>query len=990
MRIRLLGPVQLEAAGQVLAVGPSKQQCLLAALSVDVGRPVSADTLIDRVWGEQTPANARDALQVYVARLRARLTAVAESTVLAETSALPGTGEEVVGTPQQPGAARITRCSGGYLLDLDPDDVDAHRFQRLVTATATTEDPLREQRARRHALDLWHGEALQDVAGLWAQGVRQRLTHQRLDVLRAWATAEIEQGRASVTIPELHEAAATNPLVEPLTALLITALISCGRRAEALAAYESTRRHLAEELGTQPDRHLRALHEALLQDEEPPGCVPDTTPVGGSLPAELPRRTDRSTGVRPAQLPSDVHGFTGRTSQLAHLDALLDSAQTPSAVVITAVSGTAGVGKTALATHWAHRVRARFPDGQLYVNLRGYHPTGRIMEPFDAVRGFLHALGVPHERVPPEPDTQVGLYRSLLADRRMLVVLDNAREAEQVRPLLPGAPGCLTLVTSRNRLTGLIVTEGAHSVALDVLPREEARELLARRLGRDRVDAEPEAVDRIVTACARLPLALTIAAARAQESSLSLDALATALDPTTGGLDPTTGEPDLTTGGLDAFDTGDPMSAMRGIFSWSYATLSPGAARVFRLLGLHTAPTVSVVAAAGLAGLPTARVTPLLAELVLAQLVTEPAPGRYGFHDLLRVYAREQAHTHDSPEERHAAVTRLLDHYTGTAYRAAQLLHPQREPSPLPPPEPSPGTLLEHLDDHDQALSWLDDALPTLLAAVRHAVDAGFDTHACQLAWALDTFLDRQGLWNDQAAVWETALHAATRLAHPAAQADAHRFHAWADLRLGRYAEAQARLQQALDLFTQVDHPIGQAYVHHSLALLHWRQDRSRQALDHARQTLRYYRAAGDDRRQAFALNSIGWYHTQLGDPAQALSYCEQALEIQRELGDRYGQASTWDSLGFVHHRLGQQARAEHCYRQALDLFRGLHERFGEAEVLTHLGDVHRATGDLVATRDAWAQALEVLTELHHPDADALRDKLHELDAAESPSTPRT
>jgi tetratricopeptide (TPR) repeat protein len=667
----------------------------------------------------------------------------------------------------------------------------------------------------------------------------------------------------------------------------------------------------------------------------------------------------------PAQLPGDVGGFAGRDQPLAWLDGLLASAAggRPAAVVISAVSGTAGVGKTALAVHWAHRVAHRFPDGQLYVNLRGFDPGGQVMAPAEAVRGFLDALDVPAERIPPSLDAQAGLYRSLLAGRRVLVVLDNARDAEQVRPLLPGTPTALVVVTSRNQLSGLVAVDGAHPLMLDLLTEAEARELLARRLGPDRLAAEPDAVAQIIGCCARLPLALTIAAARAEQSGFPLATLAAELD--------------KASGRLDALDAGDAVSRVRAVFSWSYIALEPAAARLFRLLGLHPGPDISAAAAASLAAHPPAEMRRMLAELTRASLLTEHTPGRYAFHDLLRAYAAELAYTHDPADQRRAAVGRMLDHYVHTAHAAARLLDPARDPITLA--RPHPDVVPERPVDHRQALAWLTAEHPVLLAAVRLAAEAGFDIHTWQMAWALHTFLDRRGHWHDLTTNWQTALPAARRLNEPAAQAYAHRRLASAHTRLGRYPDAHTNLAQALDLYSHSGDHTGQARTHNALCFLWERQGRPERALDHAQQALALYRAAGHRRGQAVTLSQVGWYHALLGDYQQALTCCQQALTLQQELGERWGEAHTWDSLGYSHHHLAHHAQAADCYQRALCLFRDLGDRYWEANILTRLGDTYHADGD-PAARTAWQHALDILTDLNHPDTHAIRAKLHHLD----------
>ena len=664
----------------------------------------------------------------------------------------------------------------------------------------------------------------------------------------------------------------------------------------------------------------------------------------------------------PAQLPADVAGFAGRTEYLDRLTALLggrDKAR-PAAVVISAIAGTAGIGKTALAVHWAHRVAHRFPDGQLYVNLRGFGPSGAATSPSAAVPAFLDALGVPPHRIPTGLEAQASLYRSLLAGRRMLVVLDNARDAEQVRPLLPGSSGCLVVVTSRNDLAGLVATEGAQPFNLDVLSTVEARQLLAHRLGNDRLAAEGEAVDDIIVACGRLPLALAIVAAKASSHpGFPLSRLAAELR-----------------GGLDALQVGDAAADLRAVFGWSYLTLTPDTARLFRLLGLHWGPDISAPAAASLAGVPVAQARPRLAELTGAHLIAEHRPGRYVFHDLVRAYTEELAQ--DVPErDRSAAVQRALDHYLHTGYAAELQVSGHKDPIALPLRPAAPGTIMEHLANVPEAMDWLAAEHSVLLGALRHAVDAGLDTLAWQLAWALDTILDRRGHWPSRLSAWRDAVEAADRLGELAAQALAYRRLAHTLGRLGRHADAETHLLRVLDLYAPARDSVGQAHTHRDLALVYARRGRTDQALHHAQRALALFETAGHRGGQGQALNAVGWYHGLLGDHAQALTFCGRALVLNQQLGDRTAEAHTWDSLGFAHHHLGRYGEAAACYEQALAAFHEHGDRYNEATTLTHLGDTHHAAGDADAARATWRRALDILTELYHDDADTVQARLH-------------
>jgi tetratricopeptide (TPR) repeat protein len=490
----------------------------------------------------------------------------------------------------------------------------------------------------------------------------------------------------------------------------------------------------------------------------------------------------------------------------------------------------------------------------------------------------------------------------------------------------------------------------------------EARDLLAYRLGPARTRAEPKAVDEIIARCARLPLALAIACARAStRPGSSLAGLADELRDAAAGL--------------DALYGGDPATDIRAVFSWSYRTLDTDAARLFRLLGLHPGPDVTAPAAASLAAAPPARVRRLLAELTRAHLLTEPTSGRYTFHDLLRAYAVEQTDAHDSAEQRHAATHRILDHYLHTAHAGALLQTPQRESITLA--EPLPGVIPEHLNSHDAAQTWFTAEHAVLLAAVERAAAAGFDTHAWQLAWALRTSLFRRGLWLEQVAVQRIALAAARRRDDRVGQGQTLRSLAKVYYRLGRLAEADTNYRQALDVYVDLGDLAGQALTQLGLREVAERRGRLSDGLVHAERALDLYRATGFRVGQASALNAIGWNHAQLGDYRQALTCCQQALALLADQGYRDGEAATWDSVGYAHRGLGDYEQAAICYQHAIDLFRDLGDRYNEADALTSLGDTQHAAGSTDAARKAWHAALEILDQLGHPDADQVRGKLH-------------
>ena len=770
---------------------------------------------------------------------------------------------------------------------------------------------------------------------------------------------------------ELRQLVTAHPLQEQFHAQLMLSLYRSGRQADALAAYQNVRRVLADELGIDPGPELMLLHQRILAADSEL-MVAAGGELSGSAPvmvsASAPGRSDPAAArenVVPRQLPAATRHFAGRAEALNALSALaVETAEASHATVISVIDGTAGVGKTTLALHFAHQVAERFPDGQLYVNLRGFDAAGPPMTSAEAIRLFLDALAVPAARIPAGLDAQAGLYRSLLAGKRVLVLLDNARDVDQVRPLLPASPGCLVIVTSRNQLTSLVAAEGASPLTLDVLTDAEAQELLSRFLGAERVADDPRAAGELIRLCARLPLALSIAAARiASQPGLSLAALAADLRDTRGRL--------------DALDAGHTAANVRAVMSWSYQQLDAAAARLFRLLGLHAGPDISVPAAASMAGLPLHEGRRRLGELTRAHLLAEHAPGRYSCHDLLRAYAAELTQSADSEAERRAVTCRMFDHYLHTAHAAALQLHSTRKPLTLATLQP--GAEPELIGNAGQAHAWFETERLVLMAATARALEAGFDTHAWQITWALSRFLDTRGRWHDWAVTEQIALAATQRLGDRAAQASAHQRFGFVSGRLGNYEDARAHLGLALSIHTEHEDHAGQAYVHNALAITLNYQGRYAEALGEAQQALKSYTASGDRTGQALALNSAGWFHTMLGDYRQALRCCGQSLGLFRDLGYQEGMASALDSLGHAHQRSGDHAEATACYQQALHLHRETGGRWGEAVTLGHLGDTYHATGNPEQARTAWEEALAILDDLQHPDAGQIRAKLGTL-----------
>jgi DNA-binding SARP family transcriptional activator len=945
MEFGILGPVAVWADGRPVDAGHARQRAVLAVLLLDLGRAVPLEVLIDRVWGDDPPRSVRNVVYGYVARLKV----------------LIATGQDADGPKAN---VSLSRHPGGYLLKAAPEQVDLVRFRRLVAEAAAAGDDERAGAALGEAVGLWRGPALGALDSPWLNAIRATLELERAGAVADLTDIRLRRGEHAALAGELAAQAAESPADERVAGQLMLALYRCGRQAEALRWFEQTRQYLAGELGADPSPPLAALHQQILRADP-------------SLAA--PRAAARGAAPVPRELPADVPAFTGRAAELAELDRLLGppaaaagpgparagpaqdgSGQAPAAV-ISAVSGTAGVGKTALAIHWAHRAAvAWFPDGQLHVNLRGYDPA-RPVTAAGALAGFLRALGVPGPDIPPGEDQRAARYRSLLAGKRMLIVLDNAATAEVVRPLLPGTAGCAVLVTSRDALAGLVARDGAARLDLGLLPLAESVSLLTELIG-ERARAGPDAAAELARQCARLPLALRVAAelAAARPGVPLTDLVADLV-----------GQQQR----LDLLDAaGDPRTAVRAVFSWSYQQLSVQAARMFRLLGIHPGPDIAVPAAASLAAMAEADADRLLRELARAHLITEHVPGRYACHDLLRSYAAEQAHLTDHELERDAAVGRVLDHYLHTAARATLLMDPSKERVVLAPPRP--GAAAGQPADYRQALAWFEAEHQVLLAAVTFAAGSGFHAHAWQLPWAMESLQLIRGHWQEWAATQRTALAAATRLGDTAAQALSGRLLGMAYTNLGDHDQARGHLASSLALYQRLGNRVGEAKVHQNLSSLANDQEGSADALWHDEQALRLYQAIGDKVNEAHALNSVGWGHGLLGDYQQARAFCRQALTLSVEVGDRWTEGAAWDSLGYAEHHLGNLAEAAACYQHALSIAREVGDRVHEAEGLIHLGDTRQAAGELAQAREAWQQALAILEDLQHPHAGQVRAKL--------------
>ncbi|MFD6363210.1 BTAD domain-containing putative transcriptional regulator [Streptomyces roseolus] len=979
VHFRLLGGIEVLTGGRAVDVGHTRQRCVLAALLVDAGRPVTVDRLIDRVWADHPPQRARDALYSYLSRLRRALAHASDP----ETE--------------------IARRGGGYVLRARPETIDIHHFRTLVSRARAATDDEQAMSLYDRALGLWHGEPFGSVDGPWFRQQRDVLGQERLVAELDRNDRALRCGRHTALAAELRVRVEEHPLDERLAAQLMRALHHSGRPAEALAQYRRLHRVLAEELGIAPSEPLRTLHQRLLTSttatgsgagrtggagratedsggRHPAATVSDGAGAGGGAgdtpPGRLPYRA-------PRQLPPTSLHLIGRSAEIAFLDDLRPAPAAPSTATVTTtaaplvtLSGPAGVGKTTLALHWAHRAKDGFPDGQLYIDLRGFAPDASPLPPDEAVHRFLEALGTRPSAIPADPTARSALFRTLVDGRRLLMVLDNARDTDQVRPLLPGTPHCLVLVTSRRRLAGLVVHHEARHLALDVLSPHAARELLTARLGPYHVHAEPDALAELVERCGRLPLALSIAAARATTSpGLSLSALVAELRDGRHRL-----------AALATGDGGD--TDVTSVFSWSYRALTPDVARLFRLLADHPGPDTTAAAAAASAGLSSDRTRALLAELVNAHLLQCHPSDRYQLHDLVRAYAADRLAADEPETDRRAARHRLFDHYLHSALSADRLLDEHRDPIPVDPPVP--GGHPRPTTGPEEARAWFAAEQTALVAAVDETTRGGPVGHAWRLAWALGPHLQRTGAWTEWVRVQRVALAAATDAGDAVGRAHATHALGLACAWAGQHAEAEARLAAALADYAELGDLRGQAHTHRTLAWLAQRQDRHADARHHAARTLRFYTRAGFLPGQASALNVIGWSQAQLGHHRQALSACGRALRLFEQVANTTGQAHTWDSLAYAHRGLGRHEQAIACYGEAVRLFRTLGDRYNTATSLTGLADSHSATGDLTEARTAYGEALTILDELDHPDAREVRRRLRSADSRNVQGPPKT
>lgn len=879
--IRLLGSVSVRLGEGSMNLGGARVRTLLVTLALSAGQPLPTALLAERIWGDDPLTNIGPSLHTLMTRLRR------------------GIGSDLV-----------TTGPTGYTLLVDPDQVDALKFARLVREAGHESDPDQEHALLVEALALWTGRPFEGIRSEWLETTEgPRLVEQYLAALERRVDLRVDDREYTEVVAELRKLTEAHPLRESLWVRLLRLLAQTGRVAEALTLYESVRRRIADELGTDPGADLQALQAQLLAGES------------GATKPLLPR-----------QLPADLASFSGRRPALEQLDAVLEAGE---AATIVAIDGIGGAGKTALAVHWAHGVSDRFPDGQLYVNLRGYS-AGGVVQPERALESLLTSMGVETAQIPAALEARSAMFRTLLAGKEILLVLDNALNAAQVRPLLPGAGG-FVVVTSRNQLRGLVAREGARRLSIGPMSAAESTELLSRVVAESPHDVDE--LTRFAELCGRLPLALVIAAERAGRSP------GTDISSITRQLEETGDR-------LDALEIGDDeLSSMRAVLSWSYQALSPEAARLFRLLGAYPAAVFAPPAIAALAGVTELQAERLLDHLVEANLAEHEEGGDYQLHDLLSLYAKEL----EEPDETRQAAARLLDWLAHTAegarlVRGGRLLFQLLEPS-------MDGVRPMSFDgDPAAALAWFDREWSTLLAAVALGAEHGHDRLAACLASALWDYLDqRRSPTPETIAAHETTVQCAERTGEAVLEGVARNQLAVVYGLVGRYPDSRDQFLLALDLFAAVDAALGVAMVHDNLGITYARLGDFEASIAQLEASL----AIGRDRRSVGAThNNLASTFAKIGRYDDAIASAQAAIELHRSIGFLRGVAYALDTLGDAHFRKGEFAQAINRLEESADLARELQIGAVEVPTLVRLGEAYEAIGQLQAARDAYQRAL--------------------------------
>ena len=898
LRFTVLGPVRAWRGSELLSSGSPQQRALLTALLLREGRTATAGELIDAFWGEDPPSQALATIRTYASRLRKIL---GQDTLVSE--------------------------SGGYAIRTDRGALDLTLAQDLAAEAEKARaagDRCQARTLINKVLGLWDGEALASVPGPYADNQRTRLEEWRLQLTETRLDLDLEVGCHAEAVSELTALTAAHPLRERLRELLMVALYRSGRQAEALAVYADTRRLLAEELGVDPRPELAQLQQRILRADEELA-----RPADEPAPAPAP--------LKPAQLPATVPDFTGRSAFVSELGSRLATAE-GSVMAVSAVAGIGGVGKTTLAVHVAHQARRHFPDGQLYVDLQG--AGARAAEPETVLGSFLRALGTADPAIPDTLDERAALYRSTLDGRRILILLDNAHDAAQIRPLLPGTPGCAALVTSRVRMVDLA---GAHLVDLDVMSPEEALALFTRIVGAERVGAERDAALDVVAACGFLPLAIRIAASRlAARRTWTVSVLAAKLADERRRLD------ELQAGDL----------AVKATFELGYGQLEPAQARAFRLLGLADGPDISLAAAAALLDLDPHAAEDLLEALVDTSLVESAAPGRYRYHDLVRLYARACAERDEGAAERESALSRLLDFYLATAAGVYALERPgDRLVDHL---EPTDHAGLAFADRH-AALDWLYTEAGPLLACVQQSSGPKTLRRGVDLLWAtLD--LGESGA---NAKQYETAAITVRNAARTSGdqRSEARALVTLADVHhtSGRFDQAEQEAENVILLVEPEQDPMPSCWAPNALGIMALYQSRHDEGERYFNQAIENFRGIHDRPGEASALCNLSRIHLATGRIASAVALAEEGTAVYDSMGHALRSANGRYALGMALTQSGRFSEASERLLEALDVFRASRQRLWEGMTLFRLSEVDLASGNAT---DAAVKAEQALTSL--------------------------
>jgi DNA-binding SARP family transcriptional activator/tetratricopeptide (TPR) repeat protein len=902
--IRLLGPIELWSHGRRHGLGSVKERSVLAILALECGHPVSTDAMATRLWDLSAPEQARDTLGSYVSRLRRRL-----------KQAL---GDEV----------KIVSRQGTYTLAADGDIIDLIGYRRLcrqARAIGDTGDAEQAVTLLQAAADMWRGEPLAGLPGDWMQRIRISLIEEHRRTQLELIELELKLGRHMGVIGELHRLAALHPLDERIIAMLMTALYRCDRQADALSTYRQTCDLLLTELGSVPGPRLQELQQQILRSD----------PRLAVTPRYL--RADRQS--QPDTLPPDIPGFIGRRQEL---NALTESRDVePSALNVDVIEGMPGVGKTALAIRAAYILGNRHPDAQLHVHLRGAEPERTPKTAAAALAELLRDLDVPPTRIPPSTDERATLWQREMANRRAIVIIDDATTADQVWPLLPHAAGCRVLITTRCRLSGL---GEARRLRLDPLPHDEATRLFARIAGEENC-RDSDAINEIVRRCGHLPLAVRLAAGWFQASSAHK--AADLVD-------------DLVSGNLRATEpTIDP--AVRAAFEVSYRELSAEEQRTFRRLSLAPSSEITENAAAALTDEPITVLRPRIKALIDHNLLLDTGNNRVGFHDLVRAYARDRADTDDSSLEHRLSLTRLVSYYLNTADRADRILHPHRRRLEIAPGRISSGQ--PKLTTQQDAQAWMAAEWRDALLVAQYAVEHERKLDGALLVHTMARFLETHGYCDDAAPVHEAALQACRDL-------DDRRGIAQAALELGiarlNSGECDVALQltyDALNIYRALGEPHGEAETLDVIGIIQSLTGHSREALAHYQEALTLYRSIGERRGEADALGHSGLSYWHLGRYDESMSHLDGSLAIYREIGDRHGEAMTLNNLGDMQQHRGYHRHAAQLYQESIRIFAEIDGRAHSTIVQHNMGNVFRYKGNYSEALQHYRQAAVAFNE---------------------------